>query len=159
MPDTLPTAAERAAKVAAETKAIEAEVKAKVAAVPGPFNLTTDDKFILKDSNSDGLFDTIVVERVDRVVVAKAQVLAERYAGYFAALASAEAAAAEANRGRSALEVQAAINVAVAKAKADWKGPVPPPTEEEVKKAEAEKAEVARQAAVAAEVTRLNRLR
>lgn len=120
------------------------------------FTLTSADKFLLKDTNNDGIPDLIVVEHVDPAKEAAKVAEAAKFSPYFKAISDARVAAAAANAGKSALEVAAAQNVAEAKAKADYKGPIPPEvTKAEQDKAAADKKAAEDKAAVDAEIAKL----
>lgn len=121
----------------------------------GPFAVMSNDRFVLKDTNNDGIPDTVVVERDDPAVVAKALADTAKYAEYYSVIAHATRAAEQAHRGQSVNEVQAAVNIAVAKARAEYKGAVPPAHSVEAVEAEKTKA-AADKAAYDAEVARLS---
>ena len=118
------------------------------------FNLTSQDRLVLKDTNNDGIPDIIVIERFDE----KAEKLAAekaKYAPYHLMIANARKAAAAENAGKSADEIAAAENAAEAKAKEDWKGPVPPPTEADKAKEKADKEAAEKKAAIADELAKI----
>lgn len=121
---------------------------------PAARALTTDDKFLLKDTNNDGIVDTIVIELFDEEAAKKAAEKA-KYAPYHAAVANARKAAAAENAGKSADEIAAAENVAEAKVKKEWKGPVPPPSEVDKAKEKADKEAAEKKAAIAEELSKL----
>lgn len=102
-------------------------------------NLTTDDEFLLKDTNGDGYVDTVVIVLHDWEKEQKELAEKAKYADYFRGIASARKAAGDANQGKSAVEVTAAENVAEAEFKKNFKGATPPPSEADKAKEEAEK--------------------
>lgn len=161
MPNNSPTAAEtkaaadkaaadKAAKDKAATLAKAAPAKA-APAVKAPFVVMSDDKFILKDTNSDGINDTVVVEQADYKVKKEE----DKFKPFFKAISDARTAAAAANTGHSAAEVTAAEDLAEAKVRASWKGPKPGPTQAELDVAAAKKAEEALKPAIDAELAKI----
>lgn len=116
--------------------------------------LTTEDKFVLKDTNNDGIPDIILIVPPDKDAAAKAAEAA-KFAEFHKAIADARLAAAQANTGKPAADVAAAENLAEAKVRVSWKGPVPPPTQAEKDKEAAAKAAAADAAKVQAELEKM----
>lgn len=116
--------------------------------------LTTEDKFVLKDTNNDGIPDVILIIAPDKDAAAKAAEDA-KFAEFRKAIADARLAAAQANTGKPAADVAAAENLAEAKVRVSWKGPVPPPTQAEKDKEAAAKAAAADAAKVQAELEKM----
>jgi len=142
-----------------EESVVNAKASAKVAEGAPPVkaevhNLTSQDRFVLKDTNNDGIPDVVVVERYDPKAAA-AQAEREKYNGYHAAMRAARDEAARQSAGKSALEVSAAENVAEARAKAEWKGPTPPESPESKASVKEAEDEAAKKAAIAAEIDKL----
>lgn len=118
----------------------------------------SDDRFILKDTNGDGIPDIVVVERVDRAAKAKAAAYTAQHAAYYRYVENARAKAARDSAGQSAVQITAAGNVAVARAKASWKGPTPPVSKADVEVAAAEKEAAEVKAAVKEEIEKLQKV-
>lgn len=131
-----------------------ADTKDTAPAKPAAKTLTTDDKFLLKDTNNDGIPDVIVVVPYDAEAEKKAAEDA-KYAPYHQMIANARKAAAAENAGKSVDEIAAAQIVAEERAKKDWKGPVPPPSEADKVKEKADKEAAEKKAAIAEELAKL----
>jgi hypothetical protein len=127
------------------------------AAAKSYVTLTSRDRFLLKDTNNDGIPDTIVIEPFDEEVEA-AKVEAAKWAPYHAHIENARALARSNNVGKSAVEIAAAVNVAEAEAIKEWKGAKPSPSKIDKEAEKAEAAAKAKKEALAAEFSRLKAL-